>query len=255
MYIIGRAPISGTLNFRDIRERILRVMPRRHPIRAAGDVREFPRYSISEAAFYLRIPVTTLHAWTRGQDYVTATGIRRRFRPLIVPADSDNKRLSFFNLVEAHILRSTTERGVPLRNLRKALCYVYETMPGKHPLLGLDFEISGKEIFIQHLGKTINATAHGQRAMREILEKYLTLIHRDRHGMPARVFPMNSRRLAIDPLFSSGKPIVKDRGITASVLWGRNKSGETVREIAKDYGLAEVEVKEAIEDYEWKAAA
>ena len=69
-----------------------------------------------------------------------------------------------------------------------------------------------------------------------------------------RVFPIESRRLAIDPLFSSGKLIVKDRGITASVLWGRNKSGESIREIAKDYGLEEIEVREAIDDYEWKKA-
>jgi uncharacterized protein (DUF433 family) len=61
--------------------------------------------------------------------------------------------------------------------------------------------------------------------------------------------------LAIDPFFSSGKPIVKDRGITASVVWGRSKSGETPLQIAKDYGLTENEVREAIDDYEWKAAA
>jgi uncharacterized protein (DUF433 family) len=230
-------------------------MPKRQSLRAEGDVREFPRYSISEAAFYVRIPVTTLHAWTQGQNYATSTGLHRTSLPLITLADQKNKLLSFYNLVEAHILRSTTERGVPFRNVRKALDYIHETMPGDHPLLTHDFETSGKEIFIQHLGATINATRHGQRAMREVLEKYLTLVPRDGYGLPMRVFPINSRRLAIDPFFSSGKLIVKDRGIAASVLWGRNKSGESIPEIAKDYGLAEIEVKETIEDYEWKAAA
>ncbi len=128
-------------------------------------------------------------------------------------------------------------------------------MPGKHPLLTQNFETSGKDLFIQHLGSTINATAQGQYAMRQILEKYLALIPRDGYGLPIRVFPINSKRLAIDPLFSSGKPIVKDKGVMASVLWGRRKSGETVAEIAHDYGLADIEVQEAIEDYEWKAAA
>lgn len=231
-------------------------MPRKHNVRTHGDVRDFPRYSISEAAFYVRVPRTTLHAWTQGQNYVTASGVHRTFKPLITLADKKNKLLSFYNLVEAHILRSTTEqRGVPFKNVRKALDYVHETIPGPHPLLSHDFETSGKEIFVKHLGETINATAHGQRAMREILDKYLTLIPRDGSGLPIRVFPINSRRLAIDPLFSSGKPIVKDRGITASVLWGRKKSGELEPEIARDYGLEEIEVKEAIEDYEWRAAA
>jgi uncharacterized protein (DUF433 family) len=231
-------------------------MPRRHPLRMQGDVRDFPRYSISEAAFYVRIPVTTLHAWVQGQDYVTSKGVHRTFRPLIALADKRNRLLSFYNLVEAHILRFTTEtRGIPFKNVRRALDYVHETIPGKHPLLTNSFETSGKEIFVTHLGETFNATAYGQRIMRKILEKHLTLIPRDVHGLPVKVFPINSRRLAIDPLFSSGKPIVKDRGITASVLWGRYKSGESIPEIAKDYGLTKIEVKEAIEDYDWKVAA
>jgi len=153
------------------------------------------------------------------------------------------------------VLRATTEKGVPLQNIRRALDYVHEAIPGKHPLLTHEFEVSGKEVFIRYLGQTINATRYGQTAMRVILARYLKLISRDAHGLPIRVFPINSRRLAIDPLFSSGKPIVKDKGITASVLWGRSKSGEAIPEIAKDYGLTEIEVKEAIEDYEWKAAA
>lgn len=230
-------------------------MPRkRSPLRTQGDVREFPRYGISEAAFYVRIPSSTLSAWTRGQDYTTA-GIHRTFKPLISLADPKNGLLSFFNLVEAHILRSITERGVPFRSVRRALDYVHERIPGIHPLLTHKFETSGKEVFIQHLGETINATAHGQRVMREILEKYLRLVQRDAHGLPIRVFPINSKRLAIDPFFSSGKPIVKDRGITASVLWGRSKSGESIAQIAEDYGLPEIEAKEAIEEYEWRAAA
>lgn len=230
-------------------------MPRRRPDRMRGDLREFPRYSISEAAFYVRIPPTTLMAWTCGQNYRTRKGVHRTFAPLIDLADPKNKFLSFYNLVEAHMLRSTTERGVPLRNVRKALEYIRETIPGKHPLLVHDFEVSGKDVFIQHLGDTINATRHGQLGMRKILEKYLQRIVRDASGLPVKVFPINSRRLVIDPQFSSGKPIVKDRGIVASVLWGRHKTGEPIPEIAEDYGMTPVEVKEAIEDYDWKVAA
>lgn len=229
-------------------------MPRRHLTRLRGDVREFPRYSISEAAFYIRMPASTLVAWTRGQDYVTR-GIHRTFYPLIDLADPENKLLSFYNLVEAHVLRSTINSGVPLRNMRNALEYIRRTIPGKHPLLSHDFEVSGKDAFIQHLGMTICATKHGQLAMRKVIEQHLRRIVRDERGLPLKVFPINSKRLAIDPLFSSGKPIVKDRGITASVLWARNRTGESIPEIAKDYGLTTIEVKEAIEDYEWKVAA
>lgn len=231
-------------------------MPRKHLLRTKGDIREFPRYSISEAAFYVRIPHTTLHAWTRGQDYQTSTGIHRRFRPLISLADDENKLLSFYNLVEAHILRATTVvRKIPFKNVRRALDYVQETISGTHPLLTYEFETSETEMFIKILGQTINATKYGQRVMTEVLQEHLKLIPRDDFGMPIRIFPIHSKRLTIDPFFSSGKPIVRDKGITASVIWGRSKSKESIPEIAKDYGLTEIEVKETIEDYEWRATA
>jgi uncharacterized protein (DUF433 family) len=225
-------------------------------MREAGDIRDFPRYSISEAAFYVRVPQSTLYAWTKGQNYHLASGHRRAFKPLIDLADKKNGLLSFYNLVEAHILRFTTEdRNLPLQSVRKALDYVHEAFPGPHPLLTHEFESSGNELFVTALGMTLNATAHGQRVMRDILKQYLALIPRDASGLPARVFPRNSKRLAIDPYFSSGKPIVRDRGITASVLWGRHKSGEDFAQIASDYGISASEVKEAIEEYEWKVAA
>jgi uncharacterized protein (DUF433 family) len=231
-------------------------MPRKRPLRTTGDVRDFPRYSISEAAHYVRVPSTTLYAWTKGQDYKLKSGHRRIFKPLIRLADDENGLLSFYNLVETHILRFTTEvRNLPMQSLRKALDFVQEAFPGPHPLLTHEFETSGKDMFITALGKTINATAYGQGTMREILEQYLQLIPRDAEGLPKRVFPIRSKHLAIDPYFSSGKPIVRDRGITASVLWGRNKSGENLAQIATDYGMSESEVKEAIEEYEWKVAA
>jgi uncharacterized protein (DUF433 family) len=230
-------------------------MPKKIPLRTEGDIREFPRYSIVEAAFYVRIPTTTLHAWARGQDYITAKGVHRTFQPLIRLADRRHGLLSFYNLVEAHILRSTTERGVPFKNVRKALDYLSQAFPTEHPLIVHEFETSGKDLFIRHLGATINATAYGQGAMRQVLEEHLKLVPRDVYGLPTRVFPINSRRLAIDPMFSSGKPIIRDRGITASVIWGRRKSGEPLAEIASDYGMSEIEVEEAIEDYDWKAAA
>jgi len=231
-------------------------MPRKRPIRTTEDVRDFPRYSVSEAAHYVRIPAATLYAWTKGQDYKLKSGHRKTFKPLIHLADEEHSLLSFYNLVEAHILRFTTEvRDLPLQSVRKALDFVQDVFPGPHPLLTHDFETSGKDMFVTRLENTVNATAYGQVVMREILEQYLKLIPRDAKGLPMRVFPIRSKHLAIDPYFASGKPIVRDRGVIASVLWGRNKSGENFAEIANDYGMSESEVKEAVEEYEWKVAA
>lgn len=226
-------------------------MPNKKVIRLGGDVREHPRYSIEEAASYLHVPASTMKAWIRGQHYRTHAGVFKTFLPIIQPADSKNKLLSFYNLAEAHILRATRDRDVPLRNVRSAINYIRDQISDeRHPLLSVQFATFAKQVFIDHLGQLVNATRHGQLGMRTVLDQYLERIERDDLGMPRQVFPIYSTRIAINPLLSSGRPIVKGTGIMLSVLIDRAKAGESIPELAKDYGLKPLEVEEAIQEYE-----
>ncbi len=89
----------------------------------ARDLRNQPAYGPAEAARYLKLPAATLRSWTVGRDYpkgdATAT-----FHPLIAPASARPLQLSFYNLVEAHVLRALrTEHGVAIGELRKAIDY------------------------------------------------------------------------------------------------------------------------------------
>jgi uncharacterized protein (DUF433 family) len=190
-----------------------------------------------------------MKSWLRGQNYQSG-GRRHVFEPVIEAADPVNKLLSFYNLAEAHILRATREREVSLKNVRSALHYIRGNMPPtRHPLLTHEFLTSGKDVFIDHLGTIINATAQGQVAMREILEKYLKRIDRDDLDMPIQIYPVYSKHLAINASLSSGKPVLKGTGIMVAVLSQRKDAGETIPELAKDYGLNPQEVEEAIEEY------
>ena len=112
--------------------------------------------------------------------------------------------------------------------------YIREQIPtSDHPLLSHDFSTFGKSVFIKYLGDTINATAHGQKAMAEILEKYLHRIDRDALGMPIQIYPMNTHYLAINPNLSSGQPVVKGTRIMASVLAARKKAGESYDDLVQ----------------------
>ena len=51
----------------------------------------------------------------------------------------------------------------------------------------------------------------------------------------------------IDPRMVFGKPILNESGIRTSVIYARYKGGETVTEIAEDYGISEMAVNAAIE--------
>jgi hypothetical protein len=92
------------------------------------DVRAQPAYSIAEAARYLRVAPGTLRSWTVGRPYPTSAG-PRTFAPLIKLAARRPPTLSFWNLVEAHVLRALrTDHGVPVPALRKALKYAEDTL-------------------------------------------------------------------------------------------------------------------------------
>jgi len=72
--------------------------------------RILPRYSIAEAAQYVRVPVTTLAMWVRGRAAATVHA-----EPVIL-LPSGSRLLSFQNLVEAHVLGSIRRHhGVPLQ--------------------------------------------------------------------------------------------------------------------------------------------
>src|ERR1700693_5819832 len=91
------------------------------------DRREVPRYGIEEAARSLGMSAATLNSWVNGRKYPTVDG-KRFFRPLIMlPAPGS---LSFYNLVEAHILQSTRKKHkVEMPAIRRAIDFVRRTYP------------------------------------------------------------------------------------------------------------------------------
>jgi uncharacterized protein (DUF433 family) len=219
-------------------------------IRTVGDVREHPRYSVEDAARYLRIPLSTMRAWVSGYHRRSrATSIIRHFEPIILPADKKRNLLSFYNLAEAHVLRSTRDRNVPLANVRRAIEFMRQSFETRHPLISHDFETSGKEVFLQHLGHTINASKHGQMVMRDVLDRYLKKIDRDENGMPTQFSPINSSHIAINPRLSSGNPVLRGTGIMVSILASRKESGESIPELAQDFGLPTFDIEQAIKEY------
>lgn len=87
----------------------------------ANDIRNQSAYGLTETARYVRLPAATLRSWVIGRDYPKGDS-QATFHPLIKPAHKQPVQLSFYNLIEAHVLRSLrTEHGVALAELRNPL--------------------------------------------------------------------------------------------------------------------------------------
>ncbi len=227
-----------------------------NPSKPQKDPRELPRYGITEAADYLGISLATLKSWVEGRYYPTKYGGKKLFKPLITPAA--RAQLSFFNLVEAHILLSTRKKyRLRLPDIRQAIDYVSREFPSKHPLLTEQFLTDGKDLFVKKLEQTINVSRRGQLGIGPILDLYLKRIERGRSGLPMRLFPLRMdwvgrpdqeppRVVVINPKISSGRPIVYGTGIITSILAGRFRSGEAISELAQDYDLKTEQIEEVI---------
>lgn len=224
-------------------------------IRAARtqiDIRDRPAYTVADASRYLRLPTTTLRAWTAGRSYERRDG-HQVSAPLIRIPDRRLGLLSFWNLVEAHVLRALRVRhGVSVTAVRKALHYAEGELGEKHLLLSQLLRVGGKELLLDRYGELISLSQPGQLVMRRMVEAYLQRIEWDDHNLPTRLFPLIDASLvsakpsiAIDPTISFGRPVILRRGISTAVIVSRLNAGETPAELARDYALRLEEVLDA----------
>lgn len=217
------------------------------------DRRLIPSYSFREAAHYLRIPLATLRSWVFGRKYPTEQG-KQFFRPIISVPDKKHHLLSFMNLVEVHVLTAIRrEHNIPLYKVRTALDYLKKKFPSDHSLADQNFETDGLDLFIQKYGELINISKDGQLAMKDLLEAHLRRIERDSSGLPLKLYPFTRKpqpgepkTVVIDPSVSFGRPVLSGTGITTAIIAERYKAGESMRELAEDYGRSSSEIEEAV---------
>lgn len=231
--------------------------------RTQPDVRDYPSYSIDEAARYIGVPVRTLRSWISGYYYKTATG-RKRARPIIEAADPHRNLLSFFNLAEAQVVAATREKNIGTNKVRRAVEYLRTELNTSRPLLTQVFHKSGQDLFINQLAgkrlrQPLNVSRYGQYGFRPILKKYLDRIERDAQGMPLLIYPLRPghkdryKRVEINPLVSLGKPALKGSGVMVETIWYRKRAGESIPELARDYRLKPSDIKAAIRYFDTAA--
>lgn len=218
---------------------------------AATDIRDRPAYTVADAARYLRLPATTLRAWTSGRTYKRRDG-QHKSAPLIQVPDRRNGLLSFSNLVEAHVLRALrVTHGVSAPDVRKALHYAERELGMKHLLLSQLLRVGGKELLLDRYGELISLSQPGQLVMRRVVEAYLSRIEWDENNLPVRLYPMveapvpMKSQIAIDPRIAFGRPMIARRAISTAAIVSRLAAGESAADLAEDYDLREEEVLDA----------
>jgi uncharacterized protein (DUF433 family) len=217
------------------------------------DVRTQPAYSLTEAAHYLRLSPGTLRSWVVGRPHLTTSG-PRTFASLIRAAKPQPTTLSFWNLVEAHVLRALrTEHGIPVAAVCTALRYAERELGIENLLLRQDLLTDAGRILLDRYGELIDLSNSGQLAMRKVLEAHLRRVDWDVASLPARFFPFltadgtaQDRLIAIDPRVAFGRPVLQRAGVSTQVIVDRLDAGEAVEDLAADDGITAADVEQAV---------
>lgn len=211
-----------------------------------------PAYSTVEAARFAQTKPRTVAYWHYG------TGTK------VGPALSEKRRyapLSYLQLVEVSFVASFRQRGVPLQRIRKARDYVAKVFQAEFPFAQHEFKTEGLHILMHaadvdpDFRDLIVADEAGQMAWeRIVLERFGQFDYED--NLALTWHPRGrSTPIIIDPRISFGAPILESTGTPTWVIRGRIEAGETAEEIEADFGVAEADLRCALEFEEVRLAA
>lgn len=225
-------------------------MPR---VQSKYDPRDLPCYPIAEAARYLDVPAATLRFWVKGREFSSGDAIRQAEK-IIVPPDLNQNFLSFWNVIEAHVLCSLRKtHSVSLRNVRIAIEEAQNKLGIDYLLRSNQLSCDGGEIFVKHYGDLIQLTRSCQIALKNHLEVFLKRVEWDENNLAARLFPIingydhiEEKIIVIDPNFSFGRPVIERTRISTRAIYDRINAGEEIELVCKDYDLSDEELKNAL---------
>lgn len=122
------------------------------------DPRSLPAYPLVEAAHYLGLNASTLGSWFREG-------------ALLLP-DGDSDQMSFWNLVEAFVLKGLREEHrMSLQRIRVAVDELRRQYPKlTHPLAQLDLAVLNRDLYADRDGLLVDASRGGQLGIRGVLE-------------------------------------------------------------------------------------
>lgn len=190
-----------------------------------------PHYRIGEAARYARVSPNTVAAWHK------AGG-----RPTLSKKD-DRVSLNYMQLIEVAVVAAFRKANVSMRRIRAAREYVSKEFKSEYPFAEYRFKMGGRGISMDYQkfegkrgrGKVLRPDQDGQLAWEQILGR-LEEFEYERKRIVTRWHVSGPKSpVVIDPRVAFGAPAVG--GTPTWTLKGRWDAGETVEDIADDFGI------------------
>lgn len=221
-----------------------------------------PLYSVTEAASYVGVPRTTFDTWVSGYERQTASRSTVR-GPLLTRVGGGQKTVPFIGLVEGAVLAAFRETGLPMQRIRPAIERLREEGHLEHALASRRLYTDGAQVLFDYAATThdkqlrlLTVVVSGQRVFHEVIDRYLKRITYGDDGWAARiVLPATKRELlVVDPDRAFGQPTFIRGGARLVDIRSRVEAGESLRGVARDFGVPLADVRDALDETSAAAA-
>jgi uncharacterized protein (DUF433 family) len=206
-----------------------------------------PIFTLKETAAYLGIPPSTVQFWSSAS----------RGRPLITRADDGGRQASvpFIGFAEAYVLSALRRAGVPMQRIRPAVEKLSREIDLDHALASRRLYTDGVELLYDYAvgrapGEALELVVvrTQQRQFSDLVKDYLRRVSYGHDGWATSItLPVyDHAEVIVDPQIAFGQPMVSHGGARVEDLIDRFRSGDTVAELAEDFGVPPEEVEDVI---------
>jgi uncharacterized protein (DUF433 family) len=229
-------------------------MAYRIPRSRGQDLRDYPTYTVPEAASYLGMSRRTLQSWIADDPIWKVSGVR-----FAVPL------LSFRDVAQAYYVQIVRKHfHLSMAQTREVLRLVRQESRAQYPLLGKNVVLFFKHVILikpargKQPRRNIDLTQNRQLGISEVIDLFKTRIQRDKQGEGEKLFPWRywtpgdeTQPVEIDPRVMSGRLVVTGTRIPVQILWNRTQANESIARLADDYKIDETRINLAVSH--WKA--
>ncbi len=205
-------------------------------------------FTLRETANYLRVPKSTIHAWARPQE-------RERALITCFPRQGRQATVPFVGFAEAYVLAAFRRAGMPLQRIRPAVKVLSNTIGIEHALASQQLYTDGAEVLYDYASGRedddlleLVVVRTGQHQFSEVVRDYLRRITYGDDGWASRVrLPgYNRAEVVVDSRVAFGLPLVVHGGARVEDLVDRFVAGDSIPDIADDFGVPPEEVEDVI---------
>jgi uncharacterized protein (DUF433 family) len=205
-------------------------------------------FTLRETAGYLGVPNSTIHAWAR-------PGAGRSALITVFPRHGAQATVPFVGFAEAYVLSAFRRAGVPLQRIRPAVDALSRTIGLEHALASKRLYTDGAEVLYDYATEAeegelleLVVVRTGQHQFSEVVRDYLQRITYGSDGWASRLQLPTYRHaeVVVDPRIAFGLPLVMHGGARVEDLVDRFVAGDSVADIAYDFGVPPEEVEDVI---------